>query len=75
MNRELDTVVLTRDLPEHKLLAGDVGTVVHRYADGNAFEVEFVSAAGGTFAALTLKPVDIRPLEGREILHARSLGS
>lgn len=75
MNKELETVVLTRDIPEHNLEAGDVGAIVHRYADGNGFEVEFVSAAGGIVAALTLKPSDIRPFEGREILHARRIAS
>jgi hypothetical protein len=75
MNKEIETVVLTRDLPEHRLEAGDIGTIVHRYPDGNGFEIEFVSAAGGTVAVLTLKPSDIRPLEGSEILHARRLAS
>jgi hypothetical protein len=27
---ELDTVVLTRNVPEHGLAAGDVGAIVHR---------------------------------------------
>ena len=31
MMRELDTVVLTRDLRDHGLIEGDVGTVVHAY--------------------------------------------
>jgi hypothetical protein len=44
MIAELDTVVLTRDLPEHGLAAGDVGAVVHRH-QSDAFEVEFVTGA------------------------------
>ncbi len=42
MIRELDTVVLARDLAEHDLKQGDVGAVVHRYQDGIAYKVEFV---------------------------------
>lgn len=71
--RELDLAVLTRDVVEHGLRRGDVGTIVHRYRDGQAFEVEFVTAAGATVAVLTLDTGDIRPVGGREILHVRAL--
>ena len=70
---ELDIVVLTRDITEHGLQQGDVGTVVHRYRDGRAFEVEFVTAEGTTVAVLTLEQAAIRPVGGREILHVRGL--
>jgi hypothetical protein len=62
-----------RDVAAHGLQQGDVGTVVHRYRDGEAFEVEFVTAEGATVAVLTLGPADIRPVGGREILHVRAL--
>ena len=75
MIRELDTVVLTRDLAEHGLQAGDVGAVVHGYRDNAAFEVEFVTAEGRTVAVVTLTPADIRPMAGKEILHVRELAS
>ncbi|MDT7896621.1 MAG: hypothetical protein OXFUSZZB_001135 [Candidatus Fervidibacter sp.] len=71
--QELDLVVLTRDVEEFGLKSGDVGTVVHCYGQGEAFEVEFVAASGETVAVLTLTPADIRPLSGREILHVREL--
>ena len=35
---ELDTVVLTRDLPEHDLKQGDVGAIVHVYGEAAAYE-------------------------------------
>jgi hypothetical protein len=73
MIRELDTVVLKQDVPEHGLKKGDVGAVVHRYADLEAFEVEFVTAEGKTVAVLTLTARDIRPIGRSEILHAREL--
>jgi hypothetical protein len=73
MIREMDTVVLTRDRPEHGLREGDVGAVVHRYADGDAYEVEFVTAEGATVAVLTLSNDEVRPMGEREILHVRHL--
>jgi len=75
MIRELDTVVLTHDIPEHGLKKGDVGAVVHSYADGAAWEVEFVAAEGTTVAVLTLSAIDIRLMGNREILHVRELAS
>ena len=70
---ELDTVVLTHDIAEHCLVQGDIGAVVHRYKDGSAFEVEFVTADGKTVAELMLGPADVRPVGGREVLHAREV--
>jgi hypothetical protein len=50
----LDTVVLEKDIPEHHLKAGDLGTVVERY-EPDGIEVEFVMGTGKTRALLTLK--------------------
>jgi hypothetical protein len=72
---EHDVVVLTRDFPEHGLQSGDVGTVVHIYADEKAYEVEFVTGSGQTLAVETVDPEDIRPLGSGEILHIRSLSA
>ena len=60
-----DRVVLTTDLAREKLAAGDVGTVVHVYREGQAFEVEFVSLDGETVAIVTLEPGQIRAGTGR----------
>ena len=73
MIKELDAVVLTHDIEEHGLKRGDIGAVVHCYADGKAFEVEFVTAEGRTVAVLTLTPEDIRPMGEKEILHVREI--
>ena len=40
MIQELDTVILTRDIPELKLRKGDPGAVVLVHQDGAAYEVE-----------------------------------
>ncbi|MBD1855615.1 MULTISPECIES: DUF4926 domain-containing protein [Leptolyngbya] len=60
MIQELDTVILTRDIQENGLRAGDRGAVVHCYSDGQAFEIEFINAKGHTIALLTLAPADIQ---------------
>ncbi len=75
MIQELDSVVLTRDLPEHGLTAGDVGAVVHCYADGPAYEVEFVAGSGHTVALVTATENDIRQIQAREIMHVRALAA
>ena len=69
--KEHDRVVLTANLVDEKLAAGDVGTVVHVYRGGGAFEVEFVSLDGETVAVVTLERTQVRPVERREITHAR----
>jgi hypothetical protein len=70
---ELDLVVLTHDMADHGLQRGDLGTIVHRYTDGQAWEVEFLTAEGRTVAVLTLRHTDIRPMASHEILHVREL--
>lgn len=70
-----DSVVLTRDVPESGLSAGDVGAIVHRYAENGAYEVKFVTGEGRTVAVLTLTDQDLRPLGREEILHARRMVS
>ena len=62
MIKEPDLVILTRDIEEFGLGEGDVGTVVHAYLNGEAHEVEFMSAEGTTIAVLTLTASDIRPM-------------
>ena len=68
--RELDTVVLLRDVPEAGLRAGDLDAVVHVYMS-EALEVEFVTASGRTQALLTLGSRDVRPVRDDDLLAAR----
>jgi hypothetical protein len=70
--RLLETIVLSRDLPEHGLLRGDVGTVVDVY-EPDAVEVEFVTGAGATQALLTLNDRDVRSLAPDELMSVRKL--
>lgn len=53
MMNEHDRVVLTTAFPKDGLVLGDVGTIVHVYEDGNAYEVEFVTLDGHTAAVIT----------------------
>ena len=68
--RELDTVVLLRDVPEAGLRAGDLGAVAHVYGP-EALEVEFVTASGRTQALVTLEARDVRPVRDDDLLAAR----
>ncbi|MCK6556881.1 DUF4926 domain-containing protein [Candidatus Binatia bacterium] len=73
MIKEHERVVLTAAIREEGLEPGDVGTVVHVYQDGQAYEVEFVALDGHTAAVVTLEASQVRPVSGREITHAREL--
>lgn len=50
----LDVVALASDVPEHKLVLGQVGTVVEELAPG-VFEVEFCDNNGRTYATAALE--------------------
>jgi hypothetical protein len=73
MIKEHDCVVLTADLPEEKLEAGDIGTVVHIHKGGVAYEVEFMTLTGETVAVVTVQASQVRAFNRRELAHAREL--
>ncbi len=73
MIREDERVVLTADISQERLVAGDVGTVVHIHKNGEAYEVEFMTLNGKTVAVTTLLASQVRPIEPHEIAHARAL--
>ena len=62
-------------VPEDGLEAGDVGTVVTVYSDGNAYEIEFTTLEGKTAAVATVEATNVRPVGHREITHARELAT
>ena len=68
--RMLDTVVLDRDIPDHGLRRGDLGTVVEVY-EGDGLEVEFVTASGRTAALVTLTTSDVRPVADDDLVSVR----
>ncbi len=71
IHKPLDTVVLTRDLPEHGLRKGDLGAVVETY-DQDGIEVEFVTPSGETREVLTLNLRDLRAVTADDIVSVRS---
>ena len=68
--RELDSVVLERDLPKHGLRKGDLGAVVNVHKGGTV-DVEFVRASGHTVALLELSVADLRKASRRDIVASR----
>ena len=71
MLKELDGVVLTADIEEEGLRAGDAGTIVHMYPGGDAFIVEFMTLDGDTIALVDVLPSQVRPVTSKDITHAR----
>lgn len=72
MIKDLDTVVLTEDLPEHSLKRGDLGTVVLIHAAGG-YEIEFMTLGGQTLTVVSLFAHQVRPVGQREIAQARAV--
>jgi len=69
MINELDDVILTCDLPEHGLSAGDIGTVLLVHRGHRGYEVEFTTLDGDTIAVATLMADQARPAQAGEIAH------
>jgi hypothetical protein len=70
--KELDVVVLNRDLPQHGLRKGDLGAVVQVY-EPDGLEVEFVGASGRTEALITLKEEHVRAVADGDLIAVRRL--
>ncbi len=73
MIKELDSEVLTTDLPEHRLAKGDIGTVVLVHEGGKGCTVEFMTLTGDPVVVVTLLASQVRQPEKDEIAHARSV--
>jgi hypothetical protein len=63
---EHDRVALMTAIPSEGLKPGDVGAVMHAYADGPAYEVEFTSLDGHTAAVVTLEADQAHALSNRQ---------
>ena len=73
MIKEHDCIVLTKNLPEEGLEAGDICTVVHIHKGGEGYEVEFMTLTGETVALVTLLAGQVRPFNRRDLSHTRKL--
>ena len=73
MIEELDRVALTCNLPEHGLIAGDIGAVVGVHQGGKGYTLEFMALDGTTIAIVTLDAESVRQLREHEVAHARAV--
>jgi len=73
MLKEHERIVLTSAVTAEGLEGGDVGTIVHVYEDGEAYEVEFVALDGHTTAVVTLEASQVRPVTRRDMTHSREI--
>lgn len=73
MIKELDQVVLTKDLPDEGLKSGDIGTVVLVHQGGAGYEIEFITLTGETIEVVTVSADDVRAIEEGEIAHVRKV--
>jgi hypothetical protein len=73
MLNEHERIVLLQAIPKEGLEEGDVGSIVHIYKDGQAYEVEFIALDGHTRAVATVEAEDIRPVSRHDMTHARTL--
>lgn len=71
MYKEHDMIILTKDILEEGLKAGDVGAIIHIHRKGEAFEVEFQGVDGHTIAIATVLVVQLRPVSSVDVSHAR----
>ncbi len=65
----LDVVALLHDVPEEKLVRGQVGTIVEEL-DRDVYEVEFSDNEGRTYAQLTLRASELLVLHHEAVAAA-----
>ena len=72
---EQNEAVLTRDLPEHNLRRGDVGTVVSiQYGEDGAvagYTLEIFSITGQSLGVANVEATAIREAGSEDVTHAR----
>jgi len=69
-----EMVVVTIDIPDEGILAGDVGTIVDVYTQvARAYEVDFCTTDGSPRALVTLAPGQIRHFTPADVLTTRQL--
>lgn len=64
-----------RDIPDHRMAAGDIGTVMLVHGEGERFEVKFMTLDGKTTAAAIRRADQVRAVQHDEIPHARPIAS
>lgn len=70
-------VILSQNLPEENLFAGDIGIIVEHhpatddYSEG--YEVEFFAANGETLSVVSIPATALRSARRNDVLHVRQL--
>jgi len=72
MINEYERVVLTTDLPQYQLQAGDMGVVVMIHGDHEGYEIEVFGVDGHTLDVITVEAKNVRPVNARDVMHARA---
>jgi hypothetical protein len=72
---EHNPVVSQAPVTGEGLEPGNVGTVVHVYADRLAHEVEFTASDGHTEAVVILEADQVRSVSRRDIARARTMSA
>jgi hypothetical protein len=74
---EHDVVVLTRDVPDDGLKAGDVGVILFAHEGHDdvppGYTVEVTTLLGETVAVVDVPADVVRPAVERDVRHARSV--
>lgn len=74
--KEHDRFVLTEDVPDHGLTAGDLGTIVmvhvpdDTYTGLEGYTAEFTYLTGETRAVVDMRPDQVRPATEGEVARA-----
>jgi len=74
--KEHEQIVLIADVfgdEGEELKPGDVGAIIHIHSNEEAFVVEFMSLDGGTVAIATILSSQARPVNGADLIHARTV--
>jgi hypothetical protein len=70
-------VILSLDIPQEQLMAGDIGTIVEHHpataAYPEGYEVEFFAGNGETLTVVSVPATDLRQATGQEVMHVRPL--
>lgn len=76
---EHDVVVLTRDAPEHKLVAGDTGVVVSIHVDAGGvhrgYVLELFAVDGSTIDVVDVPADAVRRARSSDLSHARPVAA
>lgn len=70
-------IILTQDIQDHGLVAGDMGTIVHHHPATNeqaeGYEVECFAGNGETIAVVSVPAAGLRLATSQDVMHVRQL--